>query len=130
MVGQGRFSAGNDEASDMAISTRSGGSRGSRGVEVVVMVDALVALPEPTPESVGSILGATLTRGRRSGVFDHGMRMVGPDTLIALAPGMMLLGLSAHDGIATADLIRRYWKGVLWSLSYFAASRGGPQSTS
>jgi phospholipase C len=32
----------------------------------------------------------------------HGMRMVGPDTLIALAPGMILLGLSAHDGIATA----------------------------
>jgi len=26
--------------------------------------------------------------------------MVGPDTLIALAPGMILLGLSAHDGIA------------------------------
>ena len=25
--------------------------------------------------------------------------MVGPDTLIALAPGMILLGLSAHDGI-------------------------------
>jgi REP element-mobilizing transposase RayT len=23
------------------------------------------------------------------------------------------------------DLIRRYWKGVLWSPSYFAASRGG-----
>jgi hypothetical protein len=32
----------------------------------------------------------------------HGMRMVGPDTLIALAPGMIFLGLSAHDGIATA----------------------------
>src|SRR5260370_30631999 len=32
----------------------------------------------------------------------HGMRMVGPDTLIAWAPGMILLGLSAHDGIATA----------------------------
>jgi len=28
--------------------------------------------------------------------------MVGPDPLIALAPGMILLGLSAHHGIATA----------------------------
>ncbi|HWO32644.1 MAG TPA: hypothetical protein VNO32_27930, partial [Candidatus Acidoferrum sp.] len=32
----------------------------------------------------------------------HGMRMVGPDSLIALAPGMILLGLSAHAGMATA----------------------------
>jgi hypothetical protein len=70
MAGQGRFSAGNDEASEMAITASSGGSRGSRGIEVVVMVDALVALHEPTPESVGSILGATLTRGRLSEMFD------------------------------------------------------------
>ena len=58
MVGQGRFSEGNDEASEMAITTSSGGSRGSRGVEVVVTVDALVALLEPTPESIGGLLGA------------------------------------------------------------------------
>ena len=49
MVGQGRFSAGHDEASEMAITISSGGSRGSRGVEVVMMVDALVALPEQCP---------------------------------------------------------------------------------
>jgi len=28
-------------------------------------------------------------------------------------------------GLQRPDLIRRYWKGVLWSPSYFAASRGG-----
>jgi hypothetical protein len=28
-------------------------------------------------------------------------------------------------GSQRPDLIRRYWKGVLWSPSYFAASRGG-----
>lgn len=73
MVGQGRFSESNDEASEMAITTSSGGSRGSRGVEVVVMVDALVALLEPTPESIGGILGAnahssTAQRDVRQGV--------------------------------------------------------------
>ncbi len=34
------------------------------------MVDALIALADPSPESVGSILGATLTQGRLSEVFD------------------------------------------------------------
>ena len=28
-------------------------------------------------------------------------------------------------GFEPPDLIRRYWKGVLWSPSYFATSRGG-----
>jgi len=28
-------------------------------------------------------------------------------------------------GFERPDLIRRYWKGVFWSPSYFAASRGG-----
>ena len=51
--------------------------------------------------------------------------MVGPATLIALAPGMILLGLSVTMGLQPPDLIRRYGKGVLWSPSYFAASRGG-----
>ena len=45
-------------------------SEGSRGAEVVAMVDALVALADPSPESVANILGATFTQGRLSEVFD------------------------------------------------------------
>ena len=33
-------------------------------------------------------------------------------------------------GDSSPELIRRYLKGVLWSSSYFAASRGGAPSTS
>jgi REP element-mobilizing transposase RayT len=35
------------------------------------------------------------------------------------------LALRLTLGLQRPDLIRRYWKGVLWSLSCFAASRGG-----
>jgi hypothetical protein len=114
MVGPGRFSAGNDEASEMAITTSSGGSRGSRGVEVVVMVDALVALPEPTPESVGSILGATLTRGRRSEMFDGGVAQ-GPFGKAQLrcyrdvSAGILSLDARPDSGLVATNMdLRKY----------------------
>jgi hypothetical protein len=50
-----------------------------------------------SPFAVVVSVGVRIPNERRY----HGMRMVGPDTLIALAPEM-ILGLSAHDGIETA----------------------------
>jgi hypothetical protein len=44
------------------------------------------------------IVGVRIATKRRY----HGMRTVGPDSLLASAPGRILPGLSAHDGIATA----------------------------
>ena len=56
----------------------------------------------------------------------HGMRMVGPDTFDSLgARDDPCLAFRLTIGLQPPDLIRRYWKGVLWSPSYFAASRGG-----
>ena len=44
---------------------------------------------------------------------------------IALAPWLILLGVSLTMRSERPDLNKRYWKGVLWSPSYFAASCGG-----
>ena len=55
--------------------------------------------------------------------------MVGPDTLLALVPGMIVLGaFRLTMGLQRPDPIRRYWKGILWSPSYFAASPAGAPS--
>jgi hypothetical protein len=40
------------------------------GDELIAKVDALVALPTPAPDAVGSILGATPKMGRRSELFE------------------------------------------------------------
>ena len=98
----------------MAITTSSGGPQGSRGVDVVVMVDALVALPEPTPESVGSILGATLTRGRLSEMFD-GVFAQGPFVKAQLryyrevSAGILSLDALPASGLVATDMdLRKY----------------------
>jgi hypothetical protein len=98
----------------MAMTTSSGGPQGFRGVDVVEVVDALVALPEPTPESVGSILGATFTRGRLSEMFD-GVFAQGPFVKAQLryyrevSAGILSLDARPDSGLVATDMdLRKY----------------------
>jgi hypothetical protein len=111
---QRRFSAADDEANEMAMTASSGGPQGFRGVDVVEVVDALVALPEPTPELVGSILGATLTQGRLSEIFD-GVFTQGPFVKAHLRyygevnAGILSLDARPDSGLVATDMdLRKY----------------------
>ncbi len=86
----------------------------AKGAEVVTMVDALVALPDPSPESVGSILGVTLTPGRLSEVFD-GMFAEGPFGKAQLryykdvSAGTLSLDARPDSGLVAANIdLREY----------------------
>ena len=98
--------AGNTKAREMAANS---GSQGPRGAEVVAMVDALVALADPSPESVGSILGAAFTQGRLSEVFD-GVFAQGPFGKAQLryykeeGAGILSLDARPDSGLAAASI--------------------------
>ena len=103
--------AGNTKAREMAANS---GSQGPRGAEVVAMVDALVALADPSPESVGSILGAAFTQGRLSEVFD-GVFAQGPFGKAQLryykeeGAGILSLDARPDSGLAAASIdLRKY----------------------
>jgi hypothetical protein len=90
------------------------GSRGSSGPQVITMVDALVALPDPSPESVGNILGTMLTPGRLSEVFD-GVFAHGPFEKAQLryysdvSAGTLSLDARPDSGLVAANIdLRKY----------------------
>jgi hypothetical protein len=84
------------------------------GSEVVAMVDALVALLDPSPESVGRILGTTFAPGRRSEYLD-GMFAQGPFEKANLRydqqsrAGMLMLDGRLDSGVVATNVdLRKY----------------------
>ena len=84
------------------------------GTEVVAIVDALVALRDPSPESVAQILGTTFAPGRRSeqfdGVFTHGpFEKASLRYYKELSAGLLIVDARPNSGLVATNIdLRKY----------------------